>query len=775
MFGVIRSHLWSRRAQVWAALLLALAVVLCFQPLLDSLGFEFALVFALPVSLAAADLGARLVRRRLVDGVFPATAAALVVAWALLLPPLVAISLNALRVRQCDWGFGLLCWAALPGFSAVFGTVAGVVAQSLLPTRPRTGAVLAWLIVVASVAVGVWRFYAGPAIFGYDPFVGYFPGALYDEQLVLPPAFWWSRLYQLCVAAAALAGAHALLTRSRGFAGVAGLAAAAALLLFLRSGALGFAVDAEDIARALGGRRETAHFVIHYPKGHKVIEPQLDAIALEHEFRLAQVVERLGAAPSAKIHSFYFASAAQKWRWMGARHTYIAKPWRHEIYIQHDEFPHSTLRHEIAHVIAGEFGDPFFRVSVSWWGWPPASFNVGMIEGIAVAADWPGGAGRLTPHQAVRAMKELALLPPVRRLLQPSFFSFSPAQGYTTAGSFVHFLLAREGTAKLQEVYRRGGRPDDFAAVYGQPLRELEAAWHAEVADAPLEPADLEIARERYRRRAIFARPCPHAVAERLVEAGQALARGDAERAVTALRRVCRDDPGEPSHRMVLAAALERAEQPDAALAVLADLHDDSGERYSQPLRARALWNAADLRARGGDFAAALALVERALALSVDEDARRNLLVRRLAFAGGAGTTALRAYLVPQARELEVAPGDDDEEAEPDDTALGRATAVARELPGLGDYLVGRQLLTRRRFAEAAAAFTRAARAGIAEPLVARENTRLRARAAYLAGDLATARVAAIGLLALDQPLRVQLEGVDFLERLAFVETATSR
>src|SRR5690349_12425259 len=148
MRGPIRSHLWSRRALVWSVLLLALAVILCFQPLLDVLGFEFALVFSLPVSLMAADLGAKLVRRDLLRGVLASAGVAFVTSLCLLLPPLVAISLNAFRVRQCDWGFGLASWAALPGFSALFGSLAGVVAQSVLPRR--SGAVAAWLIVVAS-------------------------------------------------------------------------------------------------------------------------------------------------------------------------------------------------------------------------------------------------------------------------------------------------------------------------------------------------------------------------------------------------------------------------------------------------------------------------------------------------------------------------------------------------------------------------------------------------------------------------------------------------
>ena len=51
------------RFRVWLGLLAAVALVLAFTPLFDVLGFEFAFAFALAGSLAAADLGAWVVRR----------------------------------------------------------------------------------------------------------------------------------------------------------------------------------------------------------------------------------------------------------------------------------------------------------------------------------------------------------------------------------------------------------------------------------------------------------------------------------------------------------------------------------------------------------------------------------------------------------------------------------------------------------------------------------------------------------------------------------------
>ncbi len=238
------------------------------------------------------------------------------------------------------------------------------------------------------------------------------------------------------------------------------LAAVAAFAIagLLRSdaGELGYAIDAGDIQNVLGGTIETAHFTIHYAKTPD-IERDIELIAADHEFRYAQVVDEIGEAPAGKLVSYYFADTEQKARWFGARNVEMAKPWRHEIYLDHRAFPHSSLRHEIAHAVASSFGDRWFGVAVR----DGVLFNPGLIEGLAVALDWPGGDGPLTPHESVRALELMGMRPALRDLLSIQFFEFSSARGYTTAGSFLRFLLDTYGAPKLRALYHSGG---DFAS-----------------------------------------------------------------------------------------------------------------------------------------------------------------------------------------------------------------------------------------------------------------------------------------------------------------------
>ena len=146
---------------------------------------------------------------------------------------------------------------------------------------------------------------------------------------------------------------------------------------------------------------------------------------------------------------------------MGASHTQVAKPWRREIYLQYESFPHPVIKHELAHALAGAFGDPIFAVARR-----DVRFNIGLIEGLAVAVG--DREGRLTLDQQVKAMRALGMEPPLSRVLGLGFFGEPPARSYTVAGSFVRFLLDEKGPAPLRELYRRY----EFNAA----LRELDGS-----------------------------------------------------------------------------------------------------------------------------------------------------------------------------------------------------------------------------------------------------------------------------------------------------------
>jgi hypothetical protein len=789
--AALAAQLRSRRTWIFGGVLVVIAVFLATLPLFGALGFEFAFVMAIAASVAAADLGAALTRR-LVSGsaagapargasaapparpvhlVASLVAAAGLVGLLLLVAPLLIISLNGLRVRTCDWLFGFESYGALTIVSALWAAGLGVLCGLVAGPRRVLSNALPYLVLVALVMHSLWRFYAAPPVFSYNPLAGYFPGNLYDEEIRLGAPLLWSRLHQMAVLVALLSLAAALIDAGTGQlrlsrrrpAGVrwsamfvCATALGVALLLRANSGKLGFSVGTDELADELNGSIETPHFVIRYPRGG-AIERDIGLIAQDHEFRLAQVVRTLGVEwPGERITSYYFESSEQKARLIGARRVQMAKPWRMEIYLQEAPFPHTVLRHEIAHAVAGLFGDPLFHVSAGRVLGLPVFFNAGLIEGIAVAADWPDHFTRaLTPHQSVKAMEQMGMVPPLQRLLSTGFFAFSSARSYTAAGSFVRFLLDRYGTARLQELYRSGG---DFERAYGRPLAPLMAEWQAMIAKLELTPTAHEKVRERFRRGGIFERPCPHAVADSMVRMMELTERGELDRAVEVARALCRDLPDEPRHQMELAELLFRNDERDESGAIFRAIADDAAAT-STTIRVDALLSLAALAAAADDRAAVKVALDRAAELPVDDDQARQVAARRLAAShtGPAGP-ALRAYFWPP-----------DPKAPLDSVVqLGRAAAAVIAEPDLaiGHYLIGRNLSERGAPVEAARALARAAELGLEHPLLVRVGAQLLAAEAYAAGDLAAVERAAAVLTGDNQPEVTRLLGFDWLERV---------
>ncbi len=793
---IFRAHLRSRRFLVWAGLMALAGAILCFQPLFDLFGFEWCFAIGICAAPAAIDTARGLVHRvreselhalarpttptRLI---FALLGVSIAQAWLLLVVPTLLIALNALRVPLCDpWtGVRWLLVMTLPG--AATSAVLGMTAALLMPRRWMSS-LAAQLFLVGSILWGVYRFYAAPAIFGHDAFVGFFPGTLYDEELSIPRALLWYRLYATMWVVAAVAFAiaavdarhvrlrwHALAERRRSI-GVGLLALGAAIFLFFQDGRLGWYPSAGAVADALGGRYRTRHFDIIYDASGAIAD-EIELVARDHEFRYAQLTEELGVEPAGRITSFVFESEAQKKRWMGAGDTYIAKPWRREIYVQAAGFPHPVIKHELAHVFAGAFGDRIFKVAarVAWWGpLPVPQFNVGLIEGLAVAADWRGG-GRLTPHQWTRALLELELAPRPEQLFGYGFLNSSAGRSYTTAGSFCRWLIDRYGIAQMRRVYRSGG---DFAGVYGKGLGALGVEWRSFLLKVPLADEDRELAREIFRRPGIFHAPCARSVASARARAGERAARGDTRGAVAAWHEVCRDDADDPANLVDLAGAEERDQQPALALATLERVL--SHKKTSDSLRARTLGERARLRWRQGDRAGAQADLEAALALPLDENAERLVRAQLYALTDPAAAPHLEAYFLGATRAREGrSVGATAKRALENDQAMDllHAHELSAALPevGFGPYLVGRVLTAKGRFTEAVPYLARAIALGLPHPTFAREADRNLVLAAYRAGDLATARAAAQRLAAPDQPTGTQLLGQDWLDRLTFDET----
>ena len=396
----------------------------------------------------------------------------------------------------------------------------------------------------------------------------------------------------------------------------------------------------------------------------------------------------------------------EKGRLMGAAHTYIAKPWRSEVYVQASGFPHPVLGHELAHVVSRSFGVGPFRVAGLFAGLLP---DPGRIEGVATAAS-PDENDALTLEEWAAAMQQLRLLPQLSSLFRLSFFGHNAAQAYTAAGAFVRFLRAEFGA----EAIRRWYAGETLAAVSNGDLATLEARWHRALAKVELTEAVLANARARFDRPAFFARRCPRIIDRQAGEANARLGAGDLVGAAAAFRQVLALDPHDSGARLGLSACSAKSGNLSAALAGYSAL--ERAPDAASWARLIALESQADLLLRGGQLDAARELYAELERRLVDPDRLRTLDVKRLADSGIARDAILTLLI-------------GDELGPSWDAAAGKLGEWSALDPrsGLADYLLGKNLYNRGRWKEAGLYIDRALSRKLPEPRVLDEALRLRA------------------------------------------------
>jgi tetratricopeptide (TPR) repeat protein len=570
------------------------------------------------------------------------------------------------------------------------------------------------------VAFSLWRFWSSPMVFAFDPFFGWFSGTLYDTVLEGVPRLATYRIgtLQTLLAAALLAPALRrdagtplglrLGLREKPWWVAGGAAAALGSLAHSLSGpALGHWQSAASIRDALG--QTIAGQRCDVVGARDLERRDLELVQLECETHLAGIERWLGAAGPPRVTVYVFASAAEKGRLMGASDTYIAKPWRAEVYLQAAPYPHPVLGHELAHVVAGPIAGGAFGVPGRLAGLVP---DPGRIEGLAVAAA-PDEDEDLTAAEWAKAMLDLGILPPLRRVFGLGFLGDNAPRSYTVAGAFVGWLHARGG-AKLVRDWYAGG---DLAVLAEKPLDELEAEWRRSLAAVRVAPEAMQVARARFDRPGVFGRRCPHVVDRLARQAGARLSGADVAGAREAFERVLALDPAHAGARLGLGGCARRQGGEDGVAEARrrfeAVASDTTATRVVRAGAAEAL---GDLELALGRVEPAARRYEAAASAVVDEDHRRTLEVKLLAARSPHGR-ALASLLVG---DLRLGPDPVAAAAE-----LGRWATLAPD-DGLPEYLVGRNLWGRGRLREAARYLDAALARKLEPPSVRREALRVR-------------------------------------------------
>ncbi len=644
------------RASLIGLVVTALALgAIGFVPLFDGPGYEAAVAagLVLPFTVAittAIELGA--VDRRDADPFATLARGAANGAAFAAVAYLLCVA-HGLRSGLCDFAGGSAHFAIGPAPGAVlagaWGAVAAEPARRVRVDRTKLRVVVAVAAgaagPLASMLVSGVRFYTSPMIFAYDPFVGYFSGTLYDtvidaRGLLSYRAGTAATLVALGLLSPLLGrtpeGRLALVWRGRrpGLVGLGIAALIASVTLNSMGHRLGHWHTASTIAEALGGRVSGSRCDVIYPRSMATID--VERFAKECDAHVEAGERWFSAKGPARLTAYLFTDAGQKASFMGAADTFIAKPWRREVYVQAGGYPHPVLGHEVMHVIAGAFARGPFRIAGSAGGLLP---DPGLIEGTAVAA--APREGDLTPREWAKAMRDLGILPPLQRLFALSFLSESSATAYTVSGAFVELVHERWGAVVVRAWYGGASLP----ALTGKSWPELERIFHEDLDRTPLDEAARVQAKARFERTGVFSRRCPHVIDGCKSRAERLRGGGDDAGAIDEWRRVLALDPRDTGSRFGIARAAIRRDPagPEGRRLLLALADDASIARAS---RDRALEDLADLDLSLGDAAGAAARY-RAIAPRInDEDRLRTLEIKIFACEEPAARPAIVALLL---------------------------------------------------------------------------------------------------------------------------------
>lgn len=521
----------TRTFKIFALILILFAIICTRVPLFNYLGFEFSSLTVLLAGYISGILTLALWKQtnpECKSDVWRFIGRNATASSVLLAIPFIISLANALFVKNCSVGDGVKLYAltVIPGafFSISLALLVGAVSEKY---RKTFFTVIYILVLFHIPLVTIMR----PQVFAFNPIIGFFPGFTYDEALQVTQRLLTYRLATFAAAGCFTAGSVWMWQIRRNKKGtinstrsaypiveliMLAMFAPVVVIVFSLSDRLGFSSSEDFIRQKLAGNYKTMHFEIIYSVG-SVKRERIEQIGRLHEFYFDKISYEMNIHSQKRILSFLYASPEQKGRLIGAAHTDLTKPWLRQMHINLVDVE-STLRHEMVHVLAAEFG------------WSPLKIapNSGLIEGIAVAM------GRTSPiEEPLDRAAAMVFASNVQQNLE-SLFTFTgfiqanPSISYTLAGSFCSFLIDSFGIDQFKRLYAG----DDLKKTYQQDLKSLLMQWQASVKNIHLDYADSIKAMYFFRRPSIFGKECARVIANMNTETRECLIHHDFEKAL---------------------------------------------------------------------------------------------------------------------------------------------------------------------------------------------------------------------------------------------------
>ncbi|MDZ7659871.1 hypothetical protein [Fodinibius sp.] len=393
---------------------------------------------------------------------------------------------------------GLAFWLLFPLPSVFFGYAIGRLIRSL--KLPYAKAITVGILLFIGVGFLLIELLIYPQVYFFNHVWGGWPGPIYDEVVRINGATVFFRMLTLLWAV--LLWHIPVLDKDRYTKWIVGFSAVAILISYTQLTEFGINSPRSYLQKVLGGHQSTEHFELYYDK-RLYSDYEIDLIAQEHEFYFDQISSQLALADrdtADKIESYLYGHPWQKKKLVGAKFTSYVPVWleQDQLHIAKEQLD-SSLKHELVHVMAKQFGN-----------WFNASWSIGLIEGVAVAIDG-GSSSTSTIHQIVVSEKPYPSAKELERAF--SFWGFYGGRSgvnYTTSGSFVRVLMQNYPIDYLKEAYRTG----NLEQAYQSDWQKLANEWHAVLDTVEVDSIDQQVARRIFGMQSLFEKKCPHVVSD---------------------------------------------------------------------------------------------------------------------------------------------------------------------------------------------------------------------------------------------------------------------
>lgn len=390
---------------------------------------------------------------------------------------------------------GIGFWILYPVPSVLLGYSLGRLLR-LWEVSYRRLIVCAILLFIA-VCILLFEFFHFPQVYFFNHVWGGWPGPIYDETVKVT----WSLVFFRVLTLLWVGLIWFLPGFKKSWKIKLTLAACFIMLIagYTQLAEMGVITPRSFLQKQLNGSKTTDHFTIYYDAVH-YSDDEISFIAQKHEFYFQQIVNQLDIdwpADADRIESYLYAHPWQKKKLVGAKFTSYVPVWldQDQLHIAKAQIA-GSLKHELVHVLAKQFGNRHFN----------ASWSIGLIEGLAVAVA-PDESPLTTIDQIVVSEKPYPTVAEMEHALSPlGFYGGRSAVNYMQSGSFVSYLLNNHPVSSFKEVYGCGS----ISEAYQLPTDSLVKNWHQALDTVSVDSTDQQVAQRLYGFPSLFEQQCPH-------------------------------------------------------------------------------------------------------------------------------------------------------------------------------------------------------------------------------------------------------------------------